>query len=272
MNKYNNSPLKWAGGKNKALHHLLPILEKHKTKTFVEPFVGAANVSLNFDCESYIWNDLNTDLINSFKVMLDSPQSYISYSQHFFDCGFEAYNDLRSRFNNNIEESVVRAALFQYLNKHGFNGLCRYNKRGKFNVPVGTISKNPKNVPVSNILFLAERHGDNTILCNTNFNNIFRLVENNPSALIYSDPPYIPLTSDFKYTADGFGREQHELLKKLSKESKCTSIISNHWTPYTEKLYSDADEIHLFEVQRTISCDGGNRKKVQECVVVYKGN
>ena len=27
--------------------------------------------------------------------------------------------------------------LFLYLNRHGYNGLCRYNLRGEFNVPFG---------------------------------------------------------------------------------------------------------------------------------------
>lgn len=264
---YNKSVFKWAGGKNKVLPRLLPILEKYKAPVFIEPFVGAANVSLNFDAEYYIWNDLNRDLIDSYRAMFDSPETYISFCKDFFDCGFDAYTDLKNRFNSKSDQSVVRSALFQYLNKHGFNGLCRYNSKGAFNVPIGTTSK-PKNVPVESIHILSNRHKSNTTLYNTHFDVLFKFAHE--KELIYSDPPYVPLTSDFKYTADGFGKEQHELLKKLSKESPCVSIISNHWTPYTEELYSDADEIHLFDVQRTISCDGGNRKKVQECIVVYK--
>lgn len=44
-----NSYLQWAGGKNKMLKNLLPILEEYKKGTFVEPFVGAGNVCLNFE-------------------------------------------------------------------------------------------------------------------------------------------------------------------------------------------------------------------------------
>lgn len=269
MSNYNTSPFQWAGGKNKALPNLLPILEKHKKPIFVEPFVGAANVSLNFDAEYYIWNDLNRDLIESYQQMLTDPEEYLGMCDIFFAIGFEGYTELRERFNSNRDGFAVRVALFQYLNKHGFNGLCRYNKSGKFNVPVGTVTKSGKNVPTGQVKLLNERHHHNTTLYNTSFDVLFKFSHN--KQLIYSDPPYVPLTSNFKYTADGFGKEQHELLKKLSKESLATCIISNHWTPYTEELYSDADEVYVFDVQRTISCDGGNRKKVQECVVVYKG-
>lgn len=271
MSKYRISPLKWAGGKNKALPNLLPVLEKYKVDNFVEPFIGAANVSLNFEAKNYVWNDLNFDLINSYNQIFKDIEKYLDLCDIFFTIGSEGYSELRDRFNSRKDDLPVQAALFQYLNKHGFNGLCRYNKSGGFNVPIGTVTKTPKKIPINSVRKLYDRHASNTVLYNTTFDVIFTMLGGDKNNLIYSDPPYVPLTSDFKYTADGFGEAEHELLKKLSKESKCTSIISNHWTPYTEELYSDADEIQLFDVQRTISCDGGTRKKVQECVVVYKG-
>lgn len=271
MSNYNTSPFQWAGGKGKALHHLLPILEKHKAINFVEPFIGAANVSLNFEAEKYIWNDLNKDLVGSYASIFRDPFLYLDLCGVFFAMGYGHYYQLRDRFNSRVDECPESAALFQYLNKHGFNGLCRYNKSGGFNVPIGTVTKTGKNVPTESIKRLYKRHAENTTLHCTDFETIFTVYGNDKGNLIYSDPPYVPLTSDFKYTADGFGKADHELLKKLSKESVATCIISNHWTSYTEELYSDADEVYVFDVQRTISCDGGNRKKVQECVVVYKG-
>jgi DNA adenine methylase len=158
------------------------------------------------------------------------------------------------------------------LNKHGFNGLCRYNKSGKFNVPIGTSTK-PKNFPVQQILDFHDKFNNYGVqLSSSNFIEVFESVNQQDNVLIYCDPPYVPLTSDFNYTADGFGIDQQLQLRDLAKESKHTVIISNHWTPVTEQLYSDADEIVVFDVQRTISCKGSDRKKVQECIVVYGGN
>lgn len=268
-NNYFTSPFQWAGGKNKALPNLLPILEKHKKSLFIEPFVGAANVSLNFKAEKYIWNDYNKDLIDSYDVMFSNAKEYINKCEELFLGGFGEYYKIRDIFNKEKLTELERAVLFQYLNKHGFNGLCRYNKSGLFNVPIGTITKKCKNVPTDSILNLVEKHKNNTKLTSVSFAEVFNYASDNGDCLIYSDPPYVPLTSDFKYTSEGFGKIEHEQLKTLSKECDNTAIISNHWTPYTEELYSDADEIYIFDVQRTISSDGNNRKKVQECVVVY---
>lgn len=273
--KYLSSPLKWAGSKAKVLDTLLPILEKYKAQGFCEPFVGACNVSLNFDTKLYMWNDLNNDVINTYCSILAEPELYKSLCSNLFEKGFDVYYELREEFNkcspvNVNQPSVVRAALFQYLNKHGFNGLCRFNKQGKYNVPIGTSTK-PKNVPVEQIDNISNLFRDKFVsLDSLGFEEIFEKVERHRDFLVYSDPPYVPITTDFNYTAEGFGWEQHVKLKELSKASKHVAIISNHWTPLTQELYSDADEIHVFDVQRTISCDGSNRKRVQECIVVYK--
>ena len=268
--KYAASPLKWAGSKNKVLPVLLPILEKYRAGIFCEPFVGAANVALNFDADRYILADSNQDLITSFIMMRDCKEDYLTACEELFKQGFDVYYNIRQQFNNCHPRE--RYAMFQYLNKHGFNGLCRYNKSGQFNVPIGTSTK-PKNVPVEQIEYFSKRFNEIPTQFQTkDFVSLTYELEvlRKTSVLIYCDPPYVPLTTDFKYTADGFDFKQQVALKDLAKASKHTTIISNHWTSFTQGLYSDADEIITFPVQRTISCKGDERKRVEECIVVYK--
>lgn len=270
--KYNKSPLKWAGSKQKALDNILPVINSFEFDVFVEPFIGAANVSLNVEAESYLWNDSNKDLTNTYKSIFYDLDLYITLCKRAFnEYGHEGYYELRDKFNSS-EYTTERAAIFQYLNKNGFNGLCRYNSKGGFNVPKGTVTKKPKEVPVEAVNFLKGRHWLNTDIFNDDCDNFIQCVNMMPKGrvLIYCDPPYVPLTSDFKYTKDSFTLEDHKKLKDLALQSKHTTLISNHWTEFTEELYSDADEVHLFDVQRTISCKGSNRKKVKECLVVYK--
>jgi DNA adenine methylase len=268
--KYANSPFQWAGGKNKVLPVLLPVLEKYKKKVFCEPFVGAANVALNFDADRYILSDYNQDLIYSFIKMRDDVETYLSACEALFTQGFDVYYNIREQFNAAMPRE--RSAMFQYLNKHGFNGLCRYNSKGQFNVPIGTSTK-PKNVPTEQILHFNKRFNEiPTQFQSKDFVSLFNELEvmSNNEVLIYCDPPYVPLTSDFKYTADGFDFKSQIQLRDLAQSSKHTAIISNHFTEFTANLYKDADELIVFDVQRTISCKGNDRKRVQECVAVYK--
>jgi len=265
--KYANSPLQWAGSKNKVLPILLPVLEKYRKKVFCEPFVGAANVALNFDADRYILADYNQDLIHSFVRMRDDKESYVEACEGLFKQGFDVYYNVREQFNATNPRG--RTAMFQYLNKHGFNGLCRYNKDGKFNVPIGTATK-PKNVPVEQIDYFNKRFNKiPTQFQSKDFVSLFHELQVMEDVLIYCDPPYVPLTTDFKYTADGFDFNQQARLRDLAIASKHTTIISNHFTAFTENLYKDADELIVFDVQRTISCKGSDRKKVQEVIAVY---
>lgn len=52
----------------------------------------------------------------------------------------EQYYLVREKFNRS-RDPFERAVYFLYLNRHGFNGLCRYNRKGSFNVPFGSYKK-----------------------------------------------------------------------------------------------------------------------------------
>ena len=261
-----NSYLKWAGGKNKMLGNLLPILEEYRKECFVEPFFGAGNVSLNFQADKYIVNDLNRDLINSHKEVQTNTDTYIEFCEELFSTGHTHYYENREMFNS-LKDGTFKAALFQYLNKHGFNGLCRYNSKGVYNVPIGTVKKKPTIVPVDKIKNFADKFKYVAF-----FSESYEKFMDVGNSLIYCDPPYVPMgASDFKYTEKGFDFLEQQKLKYLAKESKQTVVISNHWNDITQELYKDADRIEVFDVQRTISCKGKERIKVKECVVVYNG-
>lgn len=133
--------LKWAGGK----YGLVEDIQRHlpQANTLVEPFVGAGSVFLNTDYDDYLLADINPDLINLYNLLKTNPQPYIEEVRRLFTSEYnqkQAYLDVRRQFNES-KDIQFRSIAFLYMNRFGFNGLCRYNKKGGFNVPFGSYKK-----------------------------------------------------------------------------------------------------------------------------------
>lgn len=131
--------LKWAGGKYKLARFIETHLPSRTRKRLIEPFAGSAAVSLVLEFDAYLLNDTNADLIGLFQTLKEQKQEFIGYARSFFTAEnneSSRYYELREQFNQS-RDRAERAALFVYLNRHAFNGLCRYNSKGGFNVPFG---------------------------------------------------------------------------------------------------------------------------------------
>lgn len=264
--------LKWAGGK----HRLAPFIVSHipsksHRKRLLEPFCGSAAVSLSVDFDAYELNDSNPDLIGLYETLIQQKQDFIDYAKSFFipdNNQPERFYMLRERFNNSVNHEE-KSALFVYLNRHAFNGLCRYNSRGYFNVPFGRYSR--PYFPETEMQAFLSKASRITLHCG-DFSGLFSKIE--PDDVIYCDPPYIPLSHSASFTAyekNGFSMFDQERLAQLawkSAQNGRTVLVSNHDTPDSRKLYSQA-RIHFVSVQRRIAAKGSNRKKVDEILAVY---
>ncbi|MCX8578930.1 Dam family site-specific DNA-(adenine-N6)-methyltransferase, partial [Gilliamella sp. B2717] len=130
--------LKWVGGKSRIIDQLLPHLPVSNSLRLVEPFVGAGNVFVNTNYNRYLLSDKNSDLINVYVWLKNDLTMLINATKKLFDNDVDFYQ-IRTQFNCQLfmPSSLERAAAFVYLNRHCFNGICRYNQRGEFNVPSG---------------------------------------------------------------------------------------------------------------------------------------
>ncbi|HCJ9458721.1 TPA: Dam family site-specific DNA-(adenine-N6)-methyltransferase, partial [Escherichia coli] len=125
--------LKWMGGKSRVLPELLQVLPD--AEYFVEPFVGAGSVFLNTKYPNYILGDTNPDLIELLTMARDRPEALILEAKALFANGTDRglYMERREGFNSEAttgKPNLQRAAMFLYLTRHGYNGLCRYNQSG----------------------------------------------------------------------------------------------------------------------------------------------
>lgn len=262
--------LKWAGGK----YGLVEEIQRHlpPARKLVEPFVGAGSVFLNTDFEQYLLADINPDLINLYNLIKDQPELYITESKRWFTVDNnrkEAYLDIRKEFNK-TDDVLYRSLAFLYMNRFGFNGLCRYNKKGGFNVPFGSYKK--PYFPQAELEFFAEKAKKATFICE-GYEETFRRARK--GCVVYCDPPYAPLstTANFtSYSGNGFSLDDQaslaDVAEKAANDRGIPVLISNHDTKLTRRLYHGA-ELNVVKVKRTISRNGAGRNKVDELLALF---
>lgn len=263
--------LKWAGGK----YGLAEDIQRHLPpgKKLIEPFVGAGSVFLNTDYEEYLLADINQDLINIYNLLKTEPEKYIEEARRLFTPQTnrkEFYLDIRGQFNA-TSDLWFRSTAFLYMNRYGFNGLCRYNKKGGFNVPFGSYKK--PYFPEKELIYFAEKAKRATFVCESYVETFSRARK---GSVIYCDPPYAPLsnTANFtSYAGNGFTLDDQATLAEISeKTAKVRGIpvlISNHDTAHTRRLYKGA-HLETIQVKRTISRNGASRNKVDELFALFR--
>ncbi len=261
--------LKWVGNKYKLVNRITALLPPGKR--LIEPFVGSGAVFLNSDYPAYLLADANTDLINLFLHLQDEGDDFIDYCRSFFipeNNVNQTYYELRARFNH-ATDTRLKSALFAYMNRHSFNGLCRYNSKGGFNAPFGRY-KRPYFPEKEMRNFY--RRSQRAIIVNKCFGEIMDKAE--PGDVVYCDPPYVPLspTALFtSYSTDKFGFVQQRELARKAEELATRGVpvvISNHHTEFTEREYALA-ETHIFDVARRISCQPANRRPATEVLALF---
>ena len=264
--------LKWAGGKFKIIDIILR--ELPPGARLIEPFVGSGAVFLNAQFPAYTLSDANPDLISLFTHLREEGEDFIAAANTLFvpeNNHPERYYALREEFNTTTD-SRRRAALFIYLNRHGFNGLCRYSVKGGFNVPFGRYRKTNLQVAEMRAFVAKTRSAATVEILRQDFRQAMAAAV--PGDVVYCDPPYVPLnaTAQFTdYTSDGFGPQDQQDLADLARTLQRRGIpvlISNHDTPWTRELYEPA-RILAFDVQRLISADAQNRAKAAELLAVF---
>lgn len=225
--------IKWAGGKQFILPHILKLLSCDY-ENYYEPFLGGGAVFFKLKPENAFLSDINSNLITTYTAIRDNVNSVIqellchtagNNQQYFFDKRAEFF----------VEKDPVKiAGLFIYLNKTCFNGLYRVNKSGKFNTSFGHY-KNPTILDEQNLLSVS------SILKNVDLQvKSFTEIPVQSKALYYLDPPYHCKYNS--YNENVFTEEHHKELAAFCKnihEQGGYFILSNSNTEFVKALYKD---------------------------------
>ena len=293
INKNAKPFLKWAGGKTQLINDIakaIPNNFKNEEFTYVEPFVGSGAVLFwmlnNFpNLEKAIINDINEDLINTYKTIASKPNELISILNilqnefHSLENNEEEkkryYYQKRELYNLRKEEQSGQSALFIFLNRTCFNGLYRVNRKNEFNVPMGSY-RNPTICDKENIIAVNNALQKVEILSG-DFEQTFDFAKEN--SLFYFDPPYKPLseTSSFNsYAKDDFNDSEQirlrDFCEKLDKENY-SWVLSNsdvkgkdHTDNFFDDLYADF-KIERVDAKRSINANPEKRGMLKELLI-----
>jgi DNA adenine methylase len=256
--------VKWAGGKRS----LVPDIAKLMPPTFDyywEPFVGGGAVffALGSSAAETHLSDLNLDLMITYKVVQQDPESLIEHlEQHAERHSRDHYYSVR---DEHYQSDPVRlAARFIYLNKTSYNGLYRVNKAGRYNVPMGSY-EDPGICDAENLRAASSALQEATVRAGS-----FLAPHVNPRAgdVVYCDPPYDGTFTG--YTGAGFGNAEQTALRDRARvwaNAGAHVVLSNSDTPFIRALYQSWT---LVEVQapRNINSNGAGRSKVNELLIV----
>jgi DNA adenine methylase len=255
--------LRWAGGKRKhkwLFEAIAKVFNPHKHR-LVEPFAGGLAIALGVDPKWALLNDANPFLISLYRRIKNGFEIDPNLKNY---TSKESYYRLRDRFNALLsmpqyqEVQAEVTELFYYLNRTGYNGLCRFNQSGGYNVPYGNLPK-----PKLNHDFDAyqARFQDWVFTCMD-----FELIEVFPNDIVVSDPPYDVMDGkdDHDYITGGFDwvdqvRHADWLASLKNPVIACNLATDRIIDLYTKKGF----DIQYINAPRAIACNG-DRKLVRE--------
>lgn len=252
-------PLKWAGGKRWLVPHLRPLWEPYRERRLVEPFCGGLAVTLGLLPERALLRDINPHPMNFYRWLKAGLQIALPMRNEA-----TLYYTHRERFNRLIaeggQERHEAAELFYYLNRTSYNGLCRFNRRGAFNVPFGQHRR---------IVYRTDFSDYAAVFAGWEFSSgDFEGTPLDPDDLVYADPPYdVPFT---QYSSAVFGWEEQVRLAEWLARHPGPVLLSNQATDRIVALYERLGfTLRFLDAPRRISCTG-DRTPARE-VLALKG-
>ncbi len=239
------SPLRYPGGKSKALKQILPIIPYFDE--FREPFVGGGSVFFAlkqiYPAKKFSINDLNRELYLFWKYCKENPERLVAAIKKIKEetkDGYELYLNLTDK--NKIFTDFERAVRFFVLNRITFSGLADsggYSKSAFINR--FTISSIKRLAEASKII-------QNTTITNEDYEKVIHKPGKN--VFIFLDPPYFSTIKSRLYGKNGHLHEFFDHQRFAENMTKCKHkwLITYDDSPEIRKLFSFAN-IYQWELQ-----------------------
>lgn len=299
--------IKWAGGKRKLAPKISTIVkeELQGCNHYVEPFFGGGALYFElFNNQLFTTADINDivpQLVSFYKTIAKEENYLLIHKKvtflidefnslktkeertNFFSQIKGSFNDIWANKNNdyfeNENEALLSAVLMYVLNKTCFNGLFRVNKKGEFNVPLGSytsvsLPSSEDFKKYSEALKVAKIHfGDYELMLDA--------IVDAEHTFVYLDPPYVAnsKTSDFtSYSRDKFKKndqedyEHYRLSNNFDKlvASGSKVLLSNHNNPKAVSIFVENKNnifAYAINVTKTIGRVKGSTNSSGELLV-----
>ncbi len=260
--------LKWPGSKRRIAGQLSARIRPHLSKEgrFIELFAGSAAVFFDLEPERAVLVDVCKPLMSFYEAVQRDPNALYDELERLFELPFtaETYNNIKKEWNGN-DYGVKFAARLMYLNRTGFNGLFRLNRKGGYNVAWGKLKKLP-GFPTREEVNRASILLNGTTLYGQDYSGILKATHKGD--VVYADPPYWQ-TYD-RYAGGGFKDEDHKKLAKGLAQAvhRGVSIFaSNLDNEYVRDFYGTWSSIDIIPVLHKIGCTPESRKTVNEVII-----
>lgn len=249
--------LKWVGGKRWLAPRLAPRIHQRLAETggrYIEPFLGGGAIALNLGLPRMLLGDACRPLVVTYQAIRRAPDAVIWALQEYAaqGCSRERFLQIRAAPSHS---HVMTAARFIYMNKVGFNGLYRENRKGGNNTPYG--GGRSIKFPTR-----AELHAVAQALAGADLHHqsAFALImQARAGDVIYADPPYDGMYTS--YNAGGFGSADQDALAdalQAAHQRGAHVVASNRATDRIHALYAWAQVVPVVE-QHKLSVKASTR-------------
>lgn len=272
--KVNVPPIKSQGIKTKLVPWINSITPSDFEGLWIEPFMGTGVVAFNLAPKHALLCDTNPHLINFYKSILDgkiTPELVRDYLERegskLLEKGGEHYYEIRGRFNRDHQPLD-----FLFLNRAGFNGMIRFNRKGEFNIP---FCRKPQRFAKAYVTKIVNQVSHVSRLFKTKdfsfkcqgFEETIN--EGGGDDIIYCDPPYIDRHVDYYNGWD----DQHErsLYESLSRTPSKFILSTWHHNDYRKNEYIESlwDNFNILTREHFYHVGGSekNRNPMIEAIV-----
>jgi len=238
--RVNVPPIKSQGIKTKLVPWVKSIVPSNFDGVWIEPFMGTGAVAFNIAPTNALLCDKNPHLVNFYSSLAHGEinsgivRDYLAAEgKSLLEKGEDHYYEVRDRFNKHHSPLD-----FLFLNRAGFNGMIRFNRKGEFNIP---FCRKPQRFAQAYITKIVNQvscvekllRTKNFVFKCQNFSETIK--EASLGDMIYCDPPYIDRHVDY---FGGWNELNETSLHKALSGFEGKFILSTwHHNDYRENEY-----------------------------------